>query len=360
MSMIERRIYIEKCIIEFLPKSLAKLISLFDYRIKGIIKTTIRTKDCLNCVTCLPDGRIATGSASSRNCVVRIWNIDTGICELKLFGHKQWVSQIAVLNNFNQSNQIVSSSYDKTLKIWNTFPINVDNNKNRLIHTLSGHSKYVYCLRVLNDGRIISGSLDGSIRIWNLEDRNLDLVYQVEVLDKMIYCINVISDDLIVYNCTDLKIMNVHTGQIVFIVESKCGVCFYGLLHNSIGLESQIIRASDDIINIYCFKTDTQNFKSHNFSLVKKTELIMKPHIGNINCYEILPDGRIITGSSVFLTNLGYNKENYIESNFKIWNINSKFIDFSFNNYGEKINRIALLPDGRIVTIGYHVIKIWE
>jgi F-box/WD-40 domain protein 7 len=54
--------------------------------------------------------------------------------------------------------RILSGSANKTIKIWNV-------QTGDCLHTLEGHTGYVRCIKVLCEGRIISGSEDGEIRI---------------------------------------------------------------------------------------------------------------------------------------------------------------------------------------------------
>ncbi len=70
---------------------------------------------------------------------------------------------MAILPNSN----IVSSSADYTIKIWNSTSF-------ELMNTLKGHSKDVSALAILaNDSsRIISGSWDGTIKIWQINNNN--------------------------------------------------------------------------------------------------------------------------------------------------------------------------------------------
>jgi WD40 repeat protein len=56
--------------------------------------------------------------------------------------------------------RIVSGSWDYTLKIWNILTGKCD-------ITLRGHTNMVYCVAILPDGRIVSGSDDGALKIWN-------------------------------------------------------------------------------------------------------------------------------------------------------------------------------------------------
>jgi len=53
--------------------------------------------------------------------------------------------------------QPIGGSWDKSIKIWNL-------KTNQCINTLTGHNKLVYCLILINDSTIGSGSGDKSIK----------------------------------------------------------------------------------------------------------------------------------------------------------------------------------------------------
>ena len=56
--------------------------------------------------------------------------------------------------------RIISGSGDKTIKIWNRVSGECE-------RTLSGHSNSVVSVCVMGNERIISGSSDKTIKIWN-------------------------------------------------------------------------------------------------------------------------------------------------------------------------------------------------
>ena len=68
-----------------------------------------------------------------------------------LEGHKNWVNTIAISNN----GDIISGSWDKSIKVW-------DGKDFKLLNTLDqkngGHSGGVCSLIISNNGRIVSGS----------------------------------------------------------------------------------------------------------------------------------------------------------------------------------------------------------
>ena len=72
-----------------------------------------------------------------------------------LNGHKNAVHALAIFSNTN----IVSSSDDNTIKIWNS-------NSFEVIATLNAHNSLVESLAILPNGYIVSGSRDRTIKVW--------------------------------------------------------------------------------------------------------------------------------------------------------------------------------------------------
>ena len=86
----------------------------------------------------------------------RIWDTRTKNCQILLTGHSRGITQI----DYDEvSNRVFTASIDKTIKIW-------DIRKNTELRTLVGHSGGVYSI-AFDHGKLISGSKDNSIRIWN-------------------------------------------------------------------------------------------------------------------------------------------------------------------------------------------------
>ena len=87
--------------------------------------------------------------------------------------HSDYIWKVIPLRN----NRIASCSWDRTIKIWNSnYPYN-------LISTIKGHTSYVDSIIKLKDKDIlISGSLDKTLRKWNL------LTYQCISIIKNVDC----------------------------------------------------------------------------------------------------------------------------------------------------------------------------
>lgn len=71
-------------------------------------------------------------AASSKDCTVRIYTVNTGRTEHVLSGHKSSVSRVC----WGGTDLIYTASHDKTIRIWNA-------EKGTLVSTLTGHAHWV-------------------------------------------------------------------------------------------------------------------------------------------------------------------------------------------------------------------------
>ena len=76
------------------------------------------------------------------------------IYELK--GHTDWVCSVCLLEN----GMLASGSVDKTIKIWNLA-------QRKEVRTLKGHTSAVASLKTLKNGNLVSYSCDDTVKIWN-------------------------------------------------------------------------------------------------------------------------------------------------------------------------------------------------
>ncbi|MEA2599552.1 MAG: hypothetical protein QOF89_544 [Acidobacteriota bacterium] len=75
-----------------------------------------------------------------------------------LEGHSAWVNAVAVL----PSGRVVSGSDDGTLRVW-------DLESGRTLQTLEGHTASVHAVAVLDGRSVVSASADRTLRMWDLE-----------------------------------------------------------------------------------------------------------------------------------------------------------------------------------------------
>lgn len=106
-----------------------------------------------------PDGqRLVSASADH---TVRVWSTETGLL-IDTFRHLDIASGAA----FFDRDTVVSTSYDKTLRVWNI--------AGELHQNIQGHDRRVLSVAVSGDGEAIaSTSTDTTIQIWRRNPQNL-------------------------------------------------------------------------------------------------------------------------------------------------------------------------------------------
>lgn len=132
--------------------------------------------------------------------MIKIWNFETKQCKVSLNGHKSSVSCLS----FNSSSSVlVSGSLDTHLVVWDLLA-------ERGVARLKGHkTRITQCAIVESSERgnfVISSSLDGMLKVWNLE------IYQV--------C------SFFFFSKIDLMILNLHLSapKLLLVTEEKFGI----------------------------------------------------------------------------------------------------------------------------------------
>ncbi|KAJ9453380.1 F-box/WD repeat-containing protein 7 [Diplonema papillatum] len=112
----------------------------------------------------LSDGRIVSGGQDNKLC---LW-ARAGVRCQDLLGHSASISDVKA----NASNIAVSSSYDRTLKVW-------DCDRGRELASLAGHKAPVMQF-VWANAAVVSGDRQGAIRAWDLETASCTGVLKAE------------------------------------------------------------------------------------------------------------------------------------------------------------------------------------
>ena len=104
---------------------------------------------------------LIAGASSDKTC--RIWNIRTERLVHQLVGHNQKVTAVKFLHDdsHSQKSMIVTASTDRSLKLWD-----ISRSTYRQNLTLR-HGATVHCLDTSISNAIVSGHIDGGIRIWD-------------------------------------------------------------------------------------------------------------------------------------------------------------------------------------------------
>jgi WD40 repeat protein len=105
-----------------------------------------------------PDGRrLATGG---ENNTVKIWDVPTGREMQTLTGHTGDVYTVAFSPD-DEGRWIASAGEDSTVKLW-------DSRTGTVVRTFRGHTGVVTSVAFTADGRLVSGSRDHTVKVWDL------------------------------------------------------------------------------------------------------------------------------------------------------------------------------------------------
>ena len=100
---------------------------------------------------------------------------------------------------------LVSSSKDKTIKIWNL-------DSKECLRTIVGHFGRVRCLDILPNGQLISGSEYTTIKVWNSE--NIECVRTLNANNRDVACLKVLSDNRVSSGSNkDIYIWDINTDD---------------------------------------------------------------------------------------------------------------------------------------------------
>lgn len=97
---------------------------------------------------------------SSKDKTLKVWNTESLTLTKTIKCHDDSILHFAV--HPTDANLIATASSDKTAKI-------VNHGTSSVVATLIGHREPVNCIAFANDGRIVTGSSDLTVRIWKAE-----------------------------------------------------------------------------------------------------------------------------------------------------------------------------------------------
>ncbi|CAF1101933.1 unnamed protein product [Brachionus calyciflorus] len=138
--------------------------------------------------------------SGSSDTTIKYWNINTSECLKTINAHEGYIYDVKLLNN----KKFFSVSWDKSIKIWKLKKLEflksikmgagilsaekfdnkvivglndglikiLDIEKECVIKTLTGHTSYVFCLKLINKTTLASRSNDNSVKIWNIDSGN--------------------------------------------------------------------------------------------------------------------------------------------------------------------------------------------
>ncbi|EGG22116.1 hypothetical protein DFA_02006 [Cavenderia fasciculata] len=242
-------------------------------------------------VCVLYDGRIVTGS---RDFTVRVWDVYSPIGEMPsmaLYAHSHFVGALTALkpNNVHQR-LFASGGNDKVIYVWdkNAIPRDPkdqqDASKSPIL-TLIGHTDSISTLSQTNDGLIISGSWDNTIKLWS---DNAECIQTLTKHERAVWSVLGLPNGDIVSASADKSIIiwrkSATTSKYeLFKTLNKHKDCVRGLALVP-ELQMFISCSNDGLLAVWTFEGDlVQEFSGHQ-SFVYAVGYV--PSVGFVSCSE--------------------------------------------------------------------------
>ena len=227
-------------------------------------------------------------------------------------GHTKIITSIILLTE----NKLVSGSEDKTIKIWDI--------KNRqCLSTITGNYESIHSLLKLNDNTIAAGSHD-TIRVFNTDNKKE--LYSLIGHEKSICTLIKLNDDKIISGSYD---------NLIKIWDLKDKICDYSLYgHDTTVFVVLLLQdgrlasgsgSRDKALKIW----DLEN---------KRCDCTLVGHKREIKCMVQLNNGWLVTGS--------------VDKTIKIWNIKKKCCLQTLVSHFEAVNSLCILDKDRFISGG--------
>ena len=246
-----------------------------------------------------------------------------------------------IINN-NNLKDFKNLNFLEKISLYNNCFLNNFIIKKKLIYpeitclaTLKSHISSIDCIVQLYDGRIATGSSDGSVKIWNQNDYSLIKTLDLEREENdPIYSIHQMTNNYLIYGTEggNFCIWDINSYQIITTIENCHLKSVWGFMNAG---KNKIVSISED----ETFKI----WNINNFKLIKSINI----NEGMILSEWTAKDGSLITGCE--------------NGKILIWDMNDYSCFKELKGHNSGVDYIIQLSDYRIVSGAQdNNLKIWD
>lgn len=267
--------------------------------------------------------------SSSYDKTLKVWDINAEKCVKTLVGHENYVTSIICLS----SGIIVSASWDLNLKFWD-----IRQKTNKSFRTIPGHLDWIDCLTVFKEG-FASASVDQCIKVWD-KFGNLQKTFRGHTNDVK-SLLELPTGELVScsWDCT-LRIWT-NEGKCIRTLKEEHSQTFFEKKRFTLGiycilLINQHLLAGSDDKNIKCFHLESANFIKN-----------LQGHGDSVLCLSLLTDRLFASGSG--------------DKKIKIWDFSMSRCIKTLSGHSSWITCMIVLPSGECLSgSNDKSIKLWN
>jgi WD40 repeat protein/serine/threonine protein kinase len=241
-------------------------------------------------------------------------------------GHASWVHAVALTLDARYA---ISGSGDGTLRVW-------DLESNRLAYCFARHTGPIKAVAITRDGRrAVSASSDHTLRVWDLESGRLlrtlqghcNPVSSVAITADGCRAVSAASDGI-------LTVWDLQTGRSLSTLTAHTGSV------NGVALTSDSHRAisasSDHTLRVWSVDSG---------SLVHTLE----GHADSVNGIAVTPDNKLVVSASS-------------DQTLRVWSIDSGNLLGVLEGHSDSVNAVAVSPDGHyaLSASSDHTLRVWD
>ncbi|OLT59008.1 WD40 repeat domain-containing protein [Moorena bouillonii] len=309
-----------------------------------LLSTLIGHGDSVNAVAVTPDGtRVISGSSDN---TVKVWNLNTGAEIFTLKGHSARVHAVAVTPD---GTRIISGASDHTVRVWSLAT-------GKEIQRFNGHSHPVVAVAVTPNGKeVVSVSVAkiNSIKVWDLETAKEELTLKGH--KDIVRTVAITSDNRVISGSDDgtINVWDLTNGKMLFSFNEPRIYSVYG--GHIVNIQWQPVYAMavtlDDkwlISGSGYSEQSTNNLIIWNLE-TKKIAFTLKGHKNPISALAVTLDGKQVIYTS-------------FDNTIKVWNLESQEEIFTFYGHDDSIYDITITPDGKTIISASKdkTLKIWN
>ena len=166
--------------------------------------STLKNDSEVGALSILPNNQLACGC---KNGLINIWSLQYSNILKSIKAHESdcWIKNFHLRND---SERLISCLADFKIKVW-------DIKNYQLIRKLSGHTDIILALDNTSDGYLLSGSMDCTIRMWDLNSGDC-----IKVLDmfESVNCIKFVKENMILISLgksNEIQVYDMNKNRII-------------------------------------------------------------------------------------------------------------------------------------------------